>query len=197
MQKRAHATLLIQAGADTTGTGLGSTLRFIAINPKIKEKAFKEIEKADRAGNLSNPIKYEECKEHLPFFSACIRESLRLNPPATNLFARVIGKEGKTIDGHFIPGGSEVTSNAYVVQRDKQLYGEDANVFRPERWLETKEHTTEMETANFVFGIGSRICLGKDIALMELYKLLPEVSHFSGHAPKSKVKRTFTDNGLL
>ena len=177
VQKRAHATLLIQAGADTTGTGLGATLRFLAMNPQKKEKAAKEIKLADQAGHLSSPIKYEECREYLPFFSACIREALRLNPPATNLFARVVGKEGKTIDGHFISGGTEVTSNAYVVQRDPELYAPDPHAFRPERWMESKEKTNEMEAANFVFGIGSRICLGKDIALIELYKLLPEVSN--------------------
>jgi cytochrome P450 len=176
MQIRAHATLLIQAGADTTGTGLGATLRFLAMNLKKKEQASEEIQAADAAGHLSTPIKYEECREHLPYFSACIREALRLNPPATNIFARVIRKEGKTIDGHFVPGGNEATSNAYVVQRDPQMYAPDPDIFRPERWLESKEKVAEMEAVNFVFGIGSRICLGKDIALMELYKLLPEVS---------------------
>lgn len=176
VQKRAHATLLIQAGADTTGTGLGATLRFLAMNPEAKDRAFQEVEAADQEGWLSNPIKYEECREYLPYFSACIREALRLNPPATNLFARVVGREGKIIGGHFLPGGTEITSNAYVVQRDPKLYAPDPDAFRPDRWLESKEKTSEMETANFVFGIGSRICLGKDIALIELYKLLPEAS---------------------
>jgi cytochrome P450 len=175
MEKRAHVTLLIQAGADTTGTGLGSTLRFLAINPDKKEKALHEIQTADRAGKLSTPIKYEETREHLPYFSACIKEGIRLNPPATNLFGRVIPKEGKTIDGCFIPGGTEVTSNAYVVQRDPVLYAPDPDTFRPERWLESKEKALEMDNMSFVFGMGPRICLGKDIALMELYKLLPEV----------------------
>ena len=175
IQKRAHATLLIQAGADTTGTGLGATLRFLAMNPEQKKRAFQEIKAADEKGWLSNPIKYEECREHLPFFSACIKEALRLNPPATNLFARVVGKEGKIIEGHFIPSGTEITSNAYVVQRDPKLYAPDPDSFRPQRWLESKEKASKMEAASFVFGIGSRICLGKDIALIELYKLLPEV----------------------
>jgi cytochrome P450 len=176
VQKRAHATLLIQAGADTTGTGLGSTLRFLAMHPKEKEQALQEIQAADQAGLLSSPIKYEECREHLPYFSACIKEALRLNPPATNLFARIVGKDGKKIDGHFAPSGTEITSNAYVVQRDPEMYAPDPNAFRPERWLESKEKALEMEAGSFVFGMGPRICLGKDIALMELYKLLPEVN---------------------
>jgi cytochrome P450 len=87
-----------------------------------------------------------------------------------------VPKEGKVIDGAYIPGGTEVTSHAYVVQRDRELYGEDAEVFRPERWLESKQKELELESKQFSFGMGSRICLGKDVALMELGKLLPEVS---------------------
>jgi cytochrome P450 len=176
MQKRAHVTLLIQAGADTTGTGLGSTLRFLVMHPTKLDQARKEIEAADKAGKLSSPVKYEEVRVHLPFFVACIKESLRLNPPATNFFARVTPKEGKRIDGFFVPPGTEITSNAFVVQRDPDLYAPDPDSFRPERWLETSEKANELDAASFVFGVGPRVCLGKDIAIMELYKLLPEVS---------------------
>jgi cytochrome P450 len=163
-------------GADTTGTALGSTLRFLATHSEKRELALKEIQAADLAGKLSTPIKYEETREHLPYFSACIKEGMRLNPPATNLFARVAGKEGKKIDSHFLPPGTEFTSNAYIVQRDPELYAPDPDAFRPERWLESKEKALELDAASFVFGMGPRICLGKDIALMELWKLLPEVS---------------------
>jgi cytochrome P450 len=176
IQKRAHVTLLIQAGADTTGTGLGSTLRFLVTHPQKLAKARAEIEAADKAGKLSTPVKYEEVRVHLPYFVACIKEALRLNPPATNLFARVAGKQGKQIDNFFIPPGTEMTSNAFVVQRDPDLYAPDPDSFRPERWLESTEKSNELDAASFVFGIGPRVCLGKDIAIMELYKLLPEVS---------------------
>ena len=75
----------------------------------------------------------------------------------------------------YIPGHAEVTSYAYVVQRDHELYGEDADAFRPERWLESEQRGLEFEAKQFSFGMGSRVCLGKDVALMELCKLLPEV----------------------
>lgn len=72
-----------------------------------------------------------------------------------------------------------MTSVAYVVQRDPVLYGPDPEVFRPERWLECgEERRAEMEGAQFVFSIGARVCLGRDVALMELGKVIPEVSSF-------------------
>ncbi|TKW51320.1 hypothetical protein CTA1_13008 [Colletotrichum tanaceti] len=64
------------------------------------------------------------------------QESLRLNPPAPNLFARVAPSPGgKVVGGTWVPPGAEMTSNANVVQRDPRLYAPDPGAFRPERWL--------------------------------------------------------------
>lgn len=145
-------------------------------NKGVIDRARQEIDVADKAGKLSIPIQYEETRQHLPFFVGCIKEGLRLNPPATNLFARVIPEGGKVIDGHLIPEDTEVTSHAYAMQRDKGLYGEDSETFNPDRWLGSEKKNFEFEAAQFTFGVGPRVCLGKDIAIMELYKLLPEVS---------------------
>ncbi|RYP88817.1 hypothetical protein DL769_000231 [Monosporascus sp. CRB-8-3] len=173
-EKRAHATILIQAGADTTGTALGCTLRFLLTHPNVMRKARAEVDAAEKAGKLSDPISYEESRTWLPYLGACIKESLRLNPPAPNLFARVVPEGGKCIGTESIPAGTDITSNAYVVQRDPALYGPDPEVYRPERWLESPD-ASKMETGMFVFGTGPRICIGRDIATMELSKLLPEI----------------------
>jgi cytochrome P450 len=146
-EKRAHVTLLIQAGADTTGTALGSILRFILTNPSALTRVRAEIETAGANGLLSTPIRYEETRQYLPFFVACIKEGLRLNPPATNLFARIAPGSGKTIDGHFVPGGTEITSHAYTVQRNKELYGEDAEEYKPGRWMVSERRNFELEAA--------------------------------------------------
>ncbi|CAN9185692.1 unnamed protein product [Alternaria alternata] len=175
-QKRAHVTLLYQAGADTTGTALGCILRLILTDPSTLARVRAELDVAESSGLLSTPIRYDETLQHLPFFVACIKEGLRLFPPAPNLFPRVIPKEGKVIDGHYVPGGMDVTSHAYTVQRDKDFYGQDAEDFKPDMWLQSEKRNFELEAAQFTFGIGARICLGKDVAKLEMYKLLPEVS---------------------
>ncbi|KAK7979952.1 hypothetical protein PG989_012409 [Apiospora arundinis] len=177
MQKLANMTLLIQAGADTTGTGLGATLRFILKYPEVLAKVRAELSAADAKGLLSHPVvQYDETKRHLPYLSACIRESLRVHPPIPNLFSRVTpSPEGKTIGGHHIPAGTEILSHAVVVQRDADAFGSRPNEFRPERWLESEERTARMDAYMYTFGMGLRGCLGKELALMELHKLVPEV----------------------
>ncbi|KAK4202420.1 putative cytochrome P450 E-class, group I [Triangularia verruculosa] len=176
-QKEAHVTLLIQAGADTTGSALGSILRFILQDPDCLEKVEREIRTAEERGLLSTPVLYEETKQHLPYFVACIKEGLRLNPPAPNLFGRVILEKGGTvIDGVHVPQGAEVCSDPYTVGRDPEMYGPGAEAFRPERWLGGDEkRKAELEAASFVFSMGPRVCLGKEIAYMEMYKVLPEI----------------------
>src|SRR5690242_10402833 len=73
-QKRAHVTLLIQAGADTTATAMGCILRYLVTHPAALTKARAEIESADKAGLLSAPIQFEEARQHLPYFVSCIKE---------------------------------------------------------------------------------------------------------------------------
>lgn len=138
-------------------------------------KAEEEIQDADAKGLLSTPVQYEEVRQHLPYFCACIKEALRLEPPAPNFWGRLVGKGGSTILGQYIPEGTEITSHPYIVQRDPEYYAPDPNEFRPERWLEDETKAREMDSMSFAFGMGPRVCLGKDIATIELHKLLPEV----------------------
>ncbi|KAG4433291.1 hypothetical protein IFR05_011236 [Cadophora sp. M221] len=174
-QKFAHVVLLIGAGALTTGTALSSTIRFLALNPDKLLKVQTEIDETTHSGKLSNPAQYHEVRENLHYFCACLNESLRLNPPAANIYPRVVGEGGKYVRGHFIPAKAEITSYSFVAQRDPKLYALDPNVFRPERWLESVEKAVEMEAGSFVFGKGARNCLGKSVAVFEMNKMLPEM----------------------
>jgi cytochrome P450 len=175
---KAEVLLVLLAGADTTGTAFQAMIHYIMADDTIYEKMMAEIDEATRAGHLSAVPQYSEVLEHCPYYVACVREAMRVCPSAPNIFPRMSPKGGLVICGQFIPEGIEVTCNPWLVHRDQSIYGADANDFKPERWLDA-EQAKIFEKYSMVFGYGVRSCLGRDIALMELYKAPLQVSFLS------------------
>ncbi|KAL2292785.1 hypothetical protein FJTKL_07852 [Diaporthe vaccinii] len=139
--------------------------------PAAYEKLQSEIDQAFEDGRLSEMPTFQEASK-LPYLDACIKEGLRVYPGAQLSLPRVVPKEGMTLCGKFIPGGYIVGCNAAVVQQDKKIFGEDAASFNPDRWLD-HERANHMEKCMMAFGFGTRTCLGKNIARIQLYKLSP------------------------
>ena len=81
-----------------------------------------------------------------------------------------------------MPGGTGIAYCAWGVYRSKKDFGEDAEIFRPERWLECGEdkRADMQKVLDLVFGYGKNGCLGKPVALMELGKAIAEVGSLSG-----------------
>lgn len=100
-----------------------------------------------------------------------------MRPPATATFGKEVPKGGDTIHGYFIPGGTTVAPNVPSLMRSKTLFGEDADIFRPERFLEVSEEVrAEMQrNVELVFGYGRWMCAGKPIAWIEINKAIFEV----------------------
>jgi cytochrome P450 len=110
-----------------------------------------------------------------------IIETLRLFPPFTGLPFKVIPPGGDTIDGKHVPGGTLIAPNFWMTGRNRAVFGDDAEVFRPERWLEAaegpdRERRAEMRrVAELAFGYGRWGCAGKMIAFLELNKVFVEL----------------------
>jgi cytochrome P450 len=169
----------IIAGADSVAITLRSVFYHLMKHPSTLAKAIEEIKQVDSKGLLSHPIQFSETTNHLPYICACIKESARVFPAFSIQMARVSPPEGLELSDHFLPSGYRAGVNAAVVQRDKVVFGADADDFRPERWLESAEKTFALEKGMLNFGAGTRTCSGKNIASAEVHKIVPELlRHF-------------------
>lgn len=167
----------VLGGSDTTATALRTTLLHIITSPDTYARLSNEIRSAASAGKISSPITDAEARA-LPYLQAVIKEGLRINPPATGTMDVIIPKGGDTICGIHVPEGTEVGASVFSVHNLERIYGHDAEMFRPERWLEADgEKLKAMErTLQLVFKAGKWQCLGRDVAAIELNKTFVEVS---------------------
>ena len=139
-------------------------------NPQISARLQAECLGADVP--ISEIISMSRAQQ-LPYLQACIKEALRHNPAATGLLPSVVGPKGDTHNGLYIPPGITVGFCAWNIHRNNTAaYGEDAGIFRPERWLEaTPQRLARMEDAfHLVFGFGRYRCMGENNAKTELNK---------------------------
>ncbi|KAM0720212.1 hypothetical protein Q7P37_004348 [Cladosporium fusiforme] len=170
-----HAVSNIFAGSDTTAASLRAIFYYLCRTPSAHEKVQAEIDEADRAGRLSDPVTFAEAQE-LKYFQAVTKEALRMHPAVGLLLERVVPRGGAEVGGTWLAGGTVVGINPWVAARDKEAYGEDADDFRPERWLEADGEGLRVMERNFLaFGGGTRTCLGKNISLLEMSKVVPQV----------------------
>ena len=179
----------ILAGSDTTASGLRVIMLYTMTHPRVYAKLQSEIDAVVKAGKapLSPGVISDSTARQLPYLGAVVREAFRVHPPVVNLFPRVVPKGGDTVtvDGksYYLPGGATIGYAAWSMHRNnKALYGEDAHVFRPERWLipdsdlDGKERLARMiKTNDMIFGYGRWQCLGKAIAMIEIHKTVFEL----------------------
>ncbi|KAI5262798.1 cytochrome P450 family protein [Aureobasidium subglaciale] len=166
----------ITAGSDTSAISLRAIIYHLLLHPEYLDLLRQEVDTARREHRLSDPVTMEEA-EKMPFLQACIMEGLRIHPSIGGLLPRTVPLGGCVIAGTFIPAGHVVGTSAWVVNRNTDIYGPAANTFNPTRWLKGNRH--EMQRYFLTFGGASRQCFGKNIAFMEMSKMVPTfLRHF-------------------
>ena len=167
----------LPAGTDTTATALQGTMFYLLSTPSAYARLKAEIATGIREGRISSPITDQEARK-LPYLQAVLNEGIRMIPPVMNGFPRQVPPEGDTICGRFVPGGTDIFINFVGLLKDKAVFGEDANMFRPERYLECDEETRNrrFQTTELAFSQGRWKCLGQKLAWLQLEKVFVEVS---------------------
>ncbi|UCK59433.1 hypothetical protein AFCA_002248 [Aspergillus flavus] len=161
------------AGSETTALTLSGILYHILRNRSVYEKLTAEIDVAVQCNQLSTThISYNEAIK-LPYLTACIREGIRMHPITGVSFPRHAPSSGCTIGGYYIPPNARIGVNPGVMHFNKTVFGEDADQFRPDRWIDGD--VSKMDRYIMQFGMGARTCLGKNISMCEIYKAIPEL----------------------
>ncbi|KAG8159077.1 hypothetical protein KVR01_010738 [Diaporthe batatas] len=124
----------VTAGSDTTSIALSSVFHYLLRNPDTHRSLMSELEDKAARGELS-PIVTASQAGSCAYLQAVIYEALRLRPSVGLTLDRVVPPGGMTIDGHFVPEGTEVGTSAWALHREPSIWGSDAESFRPERWL--------------------------------------------------------------
>lgn len=206
-----HVALnFILAGRDTSSAALSWFFWLVMQHPAVEQKIMREIctvlmetRGADVDKWLSEPLDFDEV-DRLVYLKAALSEALRLYPSVPEDSKHVVADDVLP-DGTFVPAGSSVTYSIYAAGRMPSTWGDDCLEFRPERWLSSDGKTfTGHDHFKFVaFNAGPRICLGKDLAYLQMKSVAGSVllrhrlSLVPGHKVEQKMSLTlFMKYGL-
>ncbi|KAJ2903621.1 hypothetical protein MKZ38_009564 [Zalerion maritima] len=172
----AHGAIF--AGSDSTASTMQSFFWHILADARVKTSLMKEVSDAVVNGVIpaTGNIGWNEAQA-LPYFQACLKEAMRVRPAVGLNITRHVPPEGVELPdgGGFVPGGTVLAINGWVLHRDTRTFGQDADVFRPERWLGNEEEARRMDRYMFQFGGGAHLCIGRNLALLEINKVVPRI----------------------
>ncbi|KAF9230508.1 cytochrome P450 [Melanogaster broomeanus] len=182
----AQMTTLVFVATDTTSGALSRTLLTLAQHPEAQDRLREELKqaKADK-GNLS----YDDLV-NLPYLDAVCRETLRLYPPATfsvrtarkdillPFSTPIKGVNGAEMRDIVVPKGTNIFISILAANRNREIWGEDALEWKPDRWLKplpssvTEAHIPGIYSHLMTFLGGGRACIGFKFSQLEMKVVL-------------------------
>ncbi|KAF9223682.1 cytochrome P450 [Gyrodon lividus] len=146
---------VIFAAFETPTSAMGRIFWILASKPDVQVRLRSEVREAKRSCansyDIAEPwedvgLSYDVLMS-LPYLDAVVRETLRVHPP-TSLLSRTVRKDtvlplyqpiksvsGETLSAIAIPEGTTLIMSLLAANHNKELWGEDASEWRPERWL--------------------------------------------------------------
>ncbi|MBO9882442.1 cytochrome P450 [Xanthomonas sp. D-109] len=160
---RDETAAMLMSALEPMAAGLTWTLLLLAQHPSIAQAVTEEADALPDIGNASATAGDDTLVEHLPLTRACVKEAMRLYPPAW-MTARIAQRD-TALEGFAVPRGTQVIVSQWVVQRDPRHFVAPER-FLPTRWLDVA-HTPARYTY-FPFGGGPRSCIGTQLALVQM-----------------------------
>ncbi|XP_024932549.3 cytochrome P450 CYP72A616 [Ziziphus jujuba] len=170
------------AGQETTASWLTWIIIVLAMHPSWQEKAREEV--LQICGNREPNF---ESISHLKIVTMILNEVLRLYPPVIAQYLHAY-KDSK-VGNINVPAGVDLTLPTLLIHHDSELWGDDAEVFKPERFSQGVSKACKDQLAFFPFGWGPRTCIGQNFSIIEAkvamamilqrfsFKLSPSYTH--------------------
>ncbi|XP_054796807.1 cytochrome P450 94C1-like [Prosopis cineraria] len=152
------------AGRDTVASALTSFFWLLAKHPEVESAIRREADKL--IGPQKELTSLEQLRQ-LHYLQAAAYESMRLYPPI-QFDSKFCLKDDVLPDGTAVKSGTRVTYHPYAMGRLEEIWGPDCFEFKPERWLRDGQFYPENPFKYPVFQAGLRVCLGKEMAMVEL-----------------------------
>jgi cytochrome P450 family 12 len=186
----------LMAGVDTTSSAYQTTLYCLAKNPekqqRLRDELIKILPSKDDRMTVDN-------MRNLPYLRAVIKEGLRHYPPTVGS-ARKIDHD-LVLSGYKVPKGTEIAIATMVTSQQEKHFAKSKE-FIPERWMKDSTdpqcpHAKDSHPFSYLpFGFGSRACIGKRIAELELEVILAKtICNFNveWNQPDIKIKGVLTN----
>ena len=161
---RAESASLMVAGASTGSVTMAWATYYILRHPTIKERLITELKAID------GPLTYSSLNK-IKLLEGILNEVLRMHPPIGVAMPRDVPTGGAEICGIYVPGGTSVGVPAFTIGRNPEVYP-NPNTWDPDRWLTADAN---MKTCFLGWGAGSRKCIGINLAMMFMSKLIGEL----------------------
>ncbi|EJC99710.1 cytochrome P450 [Fomitiporia mediterranea MF3/22] len=182
----AHMSTLIVAGHDTTASAVSRILHILSQNQEAQSKLRDEVTAARREhGDLD----YDQLME-LPYLDAVVRETMRVYPPVPQLdrvtrkdtvlplLWPIVTTDGKEVKEIHIKKDTHIYISILGANRSKVIWGEDADEWKPERWLKPLPKSVYDASLPGVYSQmmtflgGTRACIGFKFSEIEMKLVL-------------------------
>ncbi|OMO90888.1 Cytochrome P450 [Corchorus olitorius] len=171
------------AGKDTSSNTLTWFFYMLCKHPLVQDKVVNEVIEATQAKDKYicpdefSSLMTEGALEKMQFLHAAITETLRLYP-AVGSDSKMTVEDDILPDGYLVKKGDPVSYMPYAMGRMTYIWGEDAEEYRPERWLENGIFRPESPFKFTAFQGGPRICIGKEFAYRQMKILAAFLLYF-------------------